>query len=97
MIELRHLRMIQALVETGSVSAAAERVHLTQSALSHQLGALERYFGWGQTRLIADTSPALPTSACPPGKAAMRNTPTTVYNFVKRCISRFEVMVHIDF
>lgn len=45
MIELRHLRMIQALAETGSVSAAAGRVHLTQSALSHQLGALERYFG----------------------------------------------------
>jgi LysR family transcriptional regulator for metE and metH len=45
MIELRHLRMIQALAETGSVSAAAERVHVTQSALSHQLGALERYFG----------------------------------------------------
>ncbi len=45
MIELRHLRMIQALAETGSVSAAAERVHLTQSALSHQLGALERYLG----------------------------------------------------
>ncbi|OYY74711.1 MAG: LysR family transcriptional regulator [Gammaproteobacteria bacterium 28-57-27] len=37
--------MIQALAETGSVSAAAERVHLTQSALSHQLGALERYLG----------------------------------------------------
>jgi LysR family transcriptional regulator for metE and metH len=45
MIELRHLRMVQALAETGSVSAAAARVHLTQSALSHQLGALERYFG----------------------------------------------------
>ncbi|MEW6764709.1 MAG: LysR family transcriptional regulator [Pseudomonadota bacterium] len=45
MIELRHLRMIQALAETGSVSAAAGRVHLTQSALSHQIGALERYFG----------------------------------------------------
>ncbi|MGC9008463.1 MAG: LysR family transcriptional regulator [Halothiobacillaceae bacterium] len=45
MIELRHLRMVQPLAETGSVSAAAARVHLTQSALSHQLGALERYFG----------------------------------------------------
>ncbi|HET20124.1 MAG TPA: LysR family transcriptional regulator [Chromatiales bacterium] len=45
MLELRHLRMIQALAETGSVSAAAARVHLTQSALSHQFGALERYFG----------------------------------------------------
>lgn len=37
--------MILSLAETGSVSAAAERLHLTQSALSHQLGALERYFG----------------------------------------------------
>ncbi|MGK0673388.1 MAG: LysR family transcriptional regulator [Halothiobacillaceae bacterium] len=45
MINLRHLRMVQALAETGSISAAAARVHLTQSALSHQLGALERYFG----------------------------------------------------
>lgn len=45
MIELRHLRMIQALADTGSVSAAAGRIHLTQSALSHQIGALERYFG----------------------------------------------------
>jgi LysR family transcriptional regulator for metE and metH len=44
-IELRHLRALTALAETGSVSRAAARVHLTQSAISHQLKALERHFG----------------------------------------------------
>lgn len=43
-IELRHLRTLLALEETGSVSLAAERVFLTQSALSHQIRVLENYF-----------------------------------------------------
>lgn len=44
-IELRHLKTLQALHETGSVSAAAKRVFLTQSALSHQIRALEQHYG----------------------------------------------------
>lgn len=43
-IELRHLKTLLALEETGSVSLAAKRVFLTQSALSHQIRALENHF-----------------------------------------------------
>jgi LysR family transcriptional regulator for metE and metH len=41
LIELRHLRTLVALRDTGSLVEAAERVFLTQSALSHQLKELE--------------------------------------------------------
>ena len=40
-VELKHLRTMEALAETGSLSAAAQLLHLTQSALSHQIKALE--------------------------------------------------------
>jgi len=45
MIELRHLRTLTALRETGSLVDAAEKVFLTQSALSHQIKDLEHKLG----------------------------------------------------
>ncbi|WP_133543390.1 LysR family transcriptional regulator [Mesocricetibacter intestinalis] len=44
-LELRHLKTLIALKETGSVSMAAKRVYLTQSALSHQIKLLEEQYG----------------------------------------------------
>lgn len=44
-LELRHLRTLVALRDTGSLSRAAELLNLTQSALSHQLKLLEGAYG----------------------------------------------------
>lgn len=44
-MELRHLRYFTALAETLSFTRAAERMHVTQSTLSHQIRQLEDEVG----------------------------------------------------
>ena len=45
MLEIRHLKTLHALRESDSLVEAAERLHLTQSALSHQFKELEERMG----------------------------------------------------
>src|SRR5947208_15872975 len=45
MLNLERLRTLDALARHGSVSAAAEALHVTTSAVSQQLGKLEREAG----------------------------------------------------
>lgn len=45
MIEIRHLETLVAIEGTGSLVEASERLHVTQSALSHQLRDLESRLG----------------------------------------------------
>ncbi|MGB7802629.1 HTH-type transcriptional regulator MetR [Buttiauxella sp.] len=46
MIEIKHLRTLQALRNCGSLAAAAAALHQTQSALSHQFSDLEQRLGF---------------------------------------------------
>ena len=45
MIDVRRLRVLRAVAQHGTLAAAAEELHLTPSAVSQQLAALEREVG----------------------------------------------------
>jgi DNA-binding transcriptional LysR family regulator len=60
-MELRELRTFAAIVEERSFRLAADRLHQTPSALSHQIGRLEREMS--QALLVRATGGVYPTSA----------------------------------
>lgn len=45
MMEIRHLKLIKAIVEEGGITRAKESLHLSQSALSYQLKEAEQQLG----------------------------------------------------
>ncbi len=47
MVELRRLRTLRAVADQGTLAAAADALHLTPSAVSQQLSALEKEIGHG--------------------------------------------------
>ncbi|HEY9364131.1 MAG TPA: LysR family transcriptional regulator [Chitinophagaceae bacterium] len=44
-LEIRHLKLVKAIVEEGSMANAIDKLHLTPSALSHQLREAELQIG----------------------------------------------------
>src|SRR5258707_15317520 len=44
-LEIRHLRLVSAVADVGSLTRAGDQLHLTQSALSHQLRNIESRLG----------------------------------------------------
>lgn len=59
MLEARHLRIVRAISDTGSLTKAAVVLGLTQPALTHQLHRMERLFGGAL--FIRDRRGARPT------------------------------------
>jgi LysR family transcriptional regulator, regulator for metE and metH len=66
-LELRHLKLVLAIHEASSVTAASERLNVTQSALSHQLKEIE---GRLQTKLFLRVRKKMVLT--PAGEAVLR-------------------------
>lgn len=69
-LNLRHLRALSAMVDHGSLSAAAEAVGLSQPALTQGLGKLERQLGAALFDRRSDGVAPTPAGACMADRSA---------------------------
>jgi DNA-binding transcriptional LysR family regulator len=72
-IELRHLFALEAVAEEGSFSAAGDRLGYVQSAVSHQIAALESIVG---KRLVERSRGTKPVALTPDGQALYTHAKT---------------------
>jgi DNA-binding transcriptional LysR family regulator len=72
-IELRHLFALEAVAEEGSFSAAGDRLGYVQSAVSHQIAALETIVG---KRLVDRSRGTKPVALTPHGEALYQHAKT---------------------
>ncbi len=85
MIEIRHCQSLIALAEAGNMTLAAKKVHLTQSALSHQLKTLEEDYG---SALFERKSRPLRWTACGERLVALAYDLTRAVAGAERDLSR---------
>ncbi len=88
MIEIRHLQMLVTLREQGSLANAAEELHVTASAVSHQLKEIENYYG-----LTLVNRRSRPLTFTPAGKEMLRLA-DNVLPQVARTITSIKRLAH---
>ena len=96
-LELRHLETLLALSECGSLSKAAARLFLTQSALSHQLKALESHYGAALVEKIKEVRAQLPSAATNEGwNATLAGYGLTQQDLEEQLSSEFRILRLVD-
>ena len=78
MLEIRHLQLLTALREQGSLAAAAEDLYVTASAVSHQLKEIENYYGVGLVNCRSR-----PLSFTPAGKEILKLADNVLPQFTR--------------
>ncbi|CAB3694462.1 LysR family transcriptional regulator [Paraburkholderia rhynchosiae] len=87
MLELRHLRSLIAIADSGKLIAAAERVHLSQSALSHQIRDIEAHY---EVSLFERTKQGLRFTAAGERLLALGRETTAAVSAAERDLERLK-------
>ncbi|WP_394260779.1 LysR family transcriptional regulator [Moraxella boevrei] len=88
MLDLRHLQMLIALRSQGSLAGASEELHVTASAISHQLKEIEHYYG-----LSLVNRRSRPLTFTPAGKELLKLA-DTILPQVARTITNIRRLAH---